>query len=210
MVANGLCHDDLSGTRDAHNCSILNHNTFSMRIGLVATVFWVIALLGVGVLAQASPPTTVEQVDLQRYVGTWFEIAKIPNWFQRNCVANTSAHYSLRDDGRIEVVNRCEDDDSKIDAATGIARVVDPQSNAKLEVSFFKLFGLSLFWGDYWILDLGQQYDYVVVGTPSRKYGWILSRSRELKDATLQSIHTRLRSAGYDPDAFIMTPHTKR
>jgi len=180
-----------------------------MCTGLGITVLWVFAIATFNVSAQASPPATVEQVDLQKYVGQWFEIAKIPNWFQRNCARNTSANYSLRDDRRIDVVNRCEDEDGDTDAAAGIARVVDTQSNAKLEVSFFKLFGMSLFWGDYWILDLGEQYDYVVVGTPSRKYGWILSRSPELEDKTLQTIYTRLRVAGYDPDVFVMTPHTQ-
>ena len=180
-----------------------------MYTGLGIGALWMCVLGTSTVAAQPSQPTTVAHVDLQKYVGQWFEIAKIPNWFQRNCVRNTSANYTLRDDGRIDVVNRCEDEDGAVDTAAGIARVVDQQTSAKLEVSFFKLFGISLFWGDYWILDLGEQYEYAVVGTPSRKYGWILSRSRELEAKTLKAIYKRLRMAGYDPAAFVMTLHTK-
>ncbi|MEJ2545696.1 MAG: lipocalin family protein, partial [Calditrichaceae bacterium] len=120
-------------------------------------------------------PVTVNYVDLNRYVGVWYEIAKIPNRFQKQCVSNTTATYSMNEDGTIKVINRCLQDDGSEDEAIGEARVVDTTSYAKLEVSFVSIFCVHLFWGDYWIIGLDESYQYAIVGTPSRKYGWILS-----------------------------------
>jgi apolipoprotein D and lipocalin family protein len=153
---------------------------------------------------------TVSHVDLNRYVGTWYEIAKIPNRFQRNCARDTTADYSLREDGRINVINRCVEGSGQIDEARGIARVVDSQSNAKLKVSFVNFLGMHLFWGDYWIIALGEGYEYALVGTPSRKYGWILSRNPALGNDKLTEAFSRLRSSGYDPNAFEMTSQSSR
>ena len=155
------------------------------------------------------PPETVAQVDLQRYAGRWYEIAKLPNAFQSGCVANTTAEYALREDGRIDVVNRCLTDDGEIDQAEGVARVVDPDSNAKLQVSFVQLFDAPVFWGDYWIIGLDEDYRYAIIGTPSRRYGWILSRTPQLAWTTLAQIYTQLRAKGYNPDDFTLTPQTE-
>lgn len=152
------------------------------------------------------PPETVAFVDLKRYLGSWYEIAVIPNRFQKHCRADTMARYGHLADGRIEVINSCLDGDGNIDVAQGVARIVDSGSNAKLEVSFVSLFGWHLFWGDYWILDLSPDYSYVIVGTPDRRYGWILSRSPVLSADTRERIDERLRAAGYDPAAFVDTP----
>ncbi len=133
------------------------------------------------------PLKTVEQVDLQRYMGTWYEIASYPQSFQRGC-AGTSATYSLRNDGKVKVVNRCFDQslDGEERVATGRARVVD-DSNAKLEVSFF-----GPFWGDYWIIELGAEYDHAVVAAPGRDYLWILSRSPQMEQDLLDSLMSDL------------------
>jgi apolipoprotein D and lipocalin family protein len=153
--------------------------------------------------------TTVEQVDLKRYTGTWYEIAKVPNRFQRKCACCTTAYYSLCEDGRIDVLNRCiKKDGTRIDAK-GIARVVETKSNAKLKVSFVRFLGISLFWGDYWIIGLGEDYEYAIVGTPTRKYGWILSRRPWLSQEALELAFSQLRAKGYDPARFEMTLHTK-
>ncbi len=152
-----------------------------------------------------SPPATVPSVDLERYAGLWYEIAKIPNRFQKKCAGNTTAYYSIRSDGKIDVINRCMKQNGDFDEARGIARVEDPQSNAKLKVSFVRFLGMSLFWGDYWIIGLGDNYEYAVVGTPNRKYGWILARNPKLEEATLQTITELLREQGYDPADFEMT-----
>ncbi|MEJ2628331.1 MAG: lipocalin family protein, partial [bacterium] len=95
--------------------------------------------------------STVDSVDLRKYVGLWYEVEKILNMFQKKCVKNTTAEYTLMENGKIRVVNRCVDNEEKIVLVKGRARVVDTTSNAKLKVSFVRFLGLNLFWGDYWI-----------------------------------------------------------
>ncbi|MDY0060400.1 MAG: lipocalin family protein [Myxococcota bacterium] len=145
----------------------------------------------------------VAQVELARYVGTWYEIANFPQSFQRGCTA-TTATYTLRADGEIDVVNRCRKGTpaGPEKKAQGRARVVDRVSNAKLEVSFFRPF-----WGDYWIVDLGQQYEYAVVGHPSRDYLWILSRTPELAKDVYDGIVGRLAAQGYETGRLMRTVH---
>ena len=142
------------------------------------------------------PLAAVEHVDLTRYAGTWYEIANFPQSFQRGCTA-TTAHYTLRDDGEVDVVNRCRRGglDGREDEAHGRARVADQGSTAKLEVSFFRPF-----WGAYWVIDLGPAYEYAVVGHPGRDYLWILSRTPALDSTTYEAILTRLRDKGYPLD----------
>lgn len=149
-----------------------------------------------------APPATVDWVDLDRYQGLWYEVARIPNRFQDHCVASTTARYRLRPDGRLSVLNRCLTGNGDWDQAQGIARVIDPTSNARLEVSFVSLLGWQLFWGDYWILELAPDYSHAVIGTPERDYGWILSRTPHLSASTRAAIDQRLREQGYDPDDF--------
>ena len=154
------------------------------------------------------PPVTVDSVDLQKYIGKWYEIAKIPNSFQKKCDRNTTATYTLRDDGKIDVINRCIEKDGSINEAKGIAEVVDRKSNAKLEVSFVRILGIQLFWGDYWIIGLDKDYNYAVVGNPSRKYGWILSRTPKLSEKDMDIVFEILKKQGYDPNDFVMTEQT--
>lgn len=160
--------------------------------------------------ATAEPPRTVDHVDLERYMGRWYEIAALPNFFQRNCVRDTTADYSLRNDGTVEVANRCETEDGEVDEARGVARPADPANNAKLEVSFVNVFGKQLFWGDYWIIGLGADYDYALVGTPSRRWGWILAREPKPSRQRIESWLERLREQGYDPKAFVLTDQGPR
>jgi apolipoprotein D and lipocalin family protein len=155
--------------------------------------------------SELKEPKTVKKVDLNRYVGTWYEIARIPNRFQKQCVKNVTATYSLREDGRIEVINRCVEEDGNVDEAEGIAQVVDKESFSKLEVSFVSFLGIRPFWGDYWILGLDENYKYVVVGDPSRDYGWILSRTQKMEEKDLDACFDILRKQAYDPDEFVMT-----
>lgn len=154
----------------------------------------------------AGPPVTVDRVDLARYMGRWHEVALLPNFFQRRCVADTTAEYALREDGLVSVTNRCRTQSGEIDQVEGVARVVDPETNAKLEVSFVSLFGLRLFWGDYWVLGLGDDYDYALIGTPSRRYGWILARDPNPSEAQLADWLKALAEQGYDPKAFVRSP----
>jgi apolipoprotein D and lipocalin family protein len=145
-----------------------------------------------------SPPLdVVSDVDLDRYVGRWFEIASYPQRFQRGCVA-TTANYSLRDDGRIRVENACRDGafDGELRRAEGVAWVPDPgSSQAKLKVQFFWPFR-----ADYWIIELDPGYRYAVVGHPSRDYLWILSRSRTMEPGDYERVLARIEAHGYDLD----------
>ena len=154
---------------------------------------------------QLPPLETVAYVNLQRYAGTWYEIANYPQRFQRGCTA-TTATYIIRKDGEVNVVNRCRKGsiDGPEDSARGRARVVDRRSNAKLEVSFFRPF-----WGDYWIIDLGKEYDYAVVGHPGRDYLWILSRTPTMDETIYEDILQRLRDRGYQLDRLQKTLQRK-
>jgi len=144
---------------------------------------------------------TVPSVDLGRYLGTWYEIASFPQHFQRGCTG-TTATYALRADGEIDVLNRCRKGglDGEEASARGRARVVDRSTNAKLEVSFFRPF-----WGDYWIVDLGPDYEYAAVGHPGRDYLWILARTPTLDGAVYQGIVGRLREQGYEVERLVRT-----
>lgn len=145
---------------------------------------------------------TVSRVDLQLYVGTWYDIASFPQRFQRGCTG-TTATYTIRGDGDIDVLNRCRKGslDGKEESAQGRARVIDRSTNAKLKVSFFRPF-----WGDYWIIDLGANYDYAVVGHPSRDYLWILGRKPTMDNAVYEGILGRLRAQGYEVARLERTP----
>jgi len=151
------------------------------------------------------PLQTVSKVDLSRYTGTWFEIASYPQSFQEGC-NGTTATYTLRDDGEIGVVNRCRKGSlsGEEDSAEGRARVVDETTNAKLEVTFFWPF-----WGDYWIIDLDDDYEYAVVGHPSRDYLWILSRKPTMESSVYQGILQRVQAMGYPLDRLQKTLQPK-
>jgi len=167
----------------------------------VTLIFALLTLAAVGLGSRTaradtnlSPLQTVQQVDLKRYLGQWYEIARYPNRFQKGCL-ESSANYTLRDDGDIEVLNRCKDSgDGKQRQSKGHAWMVDTTSNAKLKVSFFWPFR-----GDYWIIELGREYEYAVIGTPTRKYFWILSRTRSMDDTLYAAILQRAKQQGFDP-----------
>jgi apolipoprotein D and lipocalin family protein len=141
------------------------------------------------------PLEVVDSVDLDRYLGRWYEIASYPMYFQKGCTA-TTADYALREDGLIEVINSCRKGtlDGKLKQAKGRAKVVDTETNAKLKVSFF-----GPFWGNYWIIDLDPDYQWAVVGGPKRKYLWILSRTPQMDQELYDEILARLPAMGYDP-----------
>lgn len=147
------------------------------------------------------PLETVDFVDINRYIGEWYEIARYEHRFQKGCVGS-KATYTMRDDGKISVVNECFDNSSsgKLRSAKGKAWVVDKQSNAKLKVSFFWPFA-----GDYWVIDLGENYEYAVVGHPDRKYLWVLSRTPEMDENVYQSILDRLQKQEYDTSKLFRT-----
>ena len=143
---------------------------------------------------QLLPITTVDYVDVDRYLGLWYEIARFPNRFEKNCEGVT-AEYARRDDGKISVVNSCRKGatNGALKVANGRARIVDQSSNAKLKVSFF-----GPFWGDYWILELDEDYSFAIVGEPSGRYLWILSRTPEVSSERMEAALMKLRTSGYD------------
>ena len=144
----------------------------------------------------------VPHVDLNRYVGQWYEIARLPNRFEKKCANSVTATYSLRTDGKIEVVNRCRKLSGDYTTAKGKAKVVDKTTNAKLKVTFFWPF-----YGDYWILDLGKNYEYAVVGAPNRKYLWILSRSPQMDETVYRQLLAKMAARGFKTEQMIKTPH---
>ena len=152
------------------------------------------------------PMTTVSTVDLERYAGLWYEIAKIPNRFQKQCVRGTTAEYTLREDGRIAVTNRCVEEDGDPSEAKGVAKIVDAASRAKLKVSFVSFLGWRPFWGDYWVIGLDADYRWAIVGTPDRKYGWVLSRTPSLDADAMDAIFAIIERNGYRRTAFEMSP----
>ncbi len=142
----------------------------------------------------------VDSVDLSRYVGRWYEIARLPNRFQKKCADSVTADYALRPDGKIEVINRCRKTNGEYTTAKGKAKIVDRRSNAKLKVTFFWPF-----YGDYWILDLGPNYEYAVVGDQSRDSLWILSRTPQMDEAVYQQLLAKMQRRGFKTERMIRT-----
>jgi len=149
----------------------------------------------------------VEKVELNRYLGKWYEIASIPAPFQKQCAYGVTATYSMGKEGMIEVLNQCWTKEGKLKSAKGRAWVVDEKSNAKLKVSFVPLVNWNFLAGDYWVIDLGKNYEYAVVGHPTRKYGWILAREPKIDKSALDKIIQRLAEQGYDFSKFRLTEH---
>lgn len=185
-----------------------------MRLGRLAP-FWgrvcvgfvlSLALTGCAGLRGGTPPETVPAVDLSRYVGTWYEIASYPQFFNRSLVA-TTATYALLEDGRVSVFNRGlrNSFDGAESTILGKARVVDTATNSKLAVRFDE-FPVNLFEGKYWIVLLEDDYQWAVVSDPARSTLFILSRTAHLDDAVYTDILEQLRAKGFDTDKLHVTP----
>ena len=150
--------------------------------------------------------TTVSHVDLERYQGKWYEVARLPNRFQRDC-AGATADYALREDGRVSVLNTCYTRGGEVRTIRGSAKVVDP-SNARLRVRFDGLFFKLFSWlikANYWILELDPEYRYAVVGTPDRKYLWILSRGPEMDEPLYRELLDRSEAHGFEVERILRT-----
>lgn len=171
-------------------------------IGLMTT------LLCFQTIASAGNFKTVEQVDLEKYIGRWYEIASIPQSFQKQCVSDTTAEYQVNADGTIQVINSCATKSGERSIAKGRAKVVNTETNAELKVTFVHLFGhwIYTFGGGYYVVGLGQNYEYAIVGHPSFEYAWILSRTPQLDAVTLNDIDIQLKNLGYDSCALKITP----
>lgn len=176
----------------------IGRTAFEFSVKLIAAVVITSSISGCNALQ--APLDVVEKVDLGRFTGRWYEIARYPHSFEKGC-AGVTADYALKQNGRISVVNTCREGslDGEVRTIEGTARVVDKDSSAKLAVTFFPPFE-----APYWILELGDDYDYAVIGEPSRKFLWILSRTPSLDDALYQGILDRVSERGYDPSRLVL------
>lgn len=166
-------------------------------VGLLATAgAWFLDRHPVG---NVSVPEPASPVELKRYLGRWYEIGRYEQRFERGCEGVT-ADYSLRTDGKIDVLNRCRKSNGKFEEARGIAKVVDLVSNAKLKVSFF-----GPFYGDYWVLDHANDYSWSIVGEPSGRYLWILAREANPSAEVVEQLIGRTRALGYNTDMLVRT-----
>lgn len=164
----------------------------------------------VGCATQTHNLPTQADVNLEKYAGTWYEQARLPNRFQDDCAGDVRADYTLLANGSIEVVNQCRTSDGKTKVAQGegrLATAFDPPDPARLEVRFAPKWTswLPMVWGDYWIMRLEGNYQYSLVGTPNRKYLWVLSRERSADDATVRRLLDHARTLGFDVDQVVRT-----
>ena len=150
--------------------------------------------------ASTAELTTISVLEVPRYLGVWYEIAKFPNRFQRKCVGNTRAEYRLNDDGTVQVINRCKLESGEITKATGTARQVGIASSPRFEVRFAPawLSFIPAVWGNYWVIDLDEGYQLVAVSEPSRKYLWVLSRTPKVDQKSYEELLGRLVAKGFN------------
>ena len=173
---------------------ILRSTCAALALGLAA--------LSLPALAADSqqPLQTIERLDLQRYLGTWHEIARTPNWFQQKCVGESRAEYSLNPGATLRVVNRCRLGDGSTNEAIGEARRVGAADSAQLLVRFAPawLSWLPMVWGDYWVIDLDPDYQLVAVSEPKREYLWVLARQPRVDEQAYQALLQRLQHKGFE------------
>ncbi|MBF7142165.1 MULTISPECIES: lipocalin family protein [Pseudomonas] len=165
-----------------------------------------------GVLAACSTsgtrevaPKTAGKVDLKRYQGTWYELARLPMFFQRNCV-QSEAHYGVKPDGTVDVLNRCKTADGTWEEAHGTATQQVAGETDKLWVVFdnwFSKIAPGLTKGDYWIIDLDSGYNQVIVGTPDRKFLWLMSRTPDVSESVKEQMVSRAQQQGFDTSRLI-------
>ena len=164
--------------------------------------------LAAGAAAQEAPVQTIASLDVNRYVGTWYEIAKYPNRFQKQCASHTRAQYLTNADGSLQVINRCVTSEGKTLEALGQAHQVGGASSPKLQVRFAPawLSWLPWVWGDYWVIDLDPSYQLAAVSDAQREYLWVLSRHKQVDPTTYQALMTRLAKQGFDIQKLELSP----
>jgi apolipoprotein D and lipocalin family protein len=182
-----------------------------MRLSL-ATAMTAAALVSGALAAPAAAQdiVTVEKVDMVRYAGTWYEIARLPNKLQAECAGDVSTTFRLRGMRTYDIETRCRRKDGSEEIDMGIARVQDPTTGAKMEWRFLPL-ALAWWpfaWTDYWIVDLSPDYSWAVAAVPTREAMWILSRKPELDAATYDRLVAKARAMGFDTGKLIRTRHS--
>lgn len=183
-----------------------SHFMKSFSIALIACLAWTAASaqfpaspVGPQPLRPLAP---IASLDVPRYMGTWFEIAKYPNRFQKKCLSDTQAHYTLQASGTVQVINRCKTESGEIDEALGEARQTGAATSPRLQVRFAPawLSLLPFVWGNYWVIDLDEGYQLVAVSEPQREYLWILSRQPTVSADAYAALLGRLKAQGFDLD----------
>ncbi len=171
-----------------------------LRIFLILSILLVLSCTKSN--SQMIDNTTVKQLDLNRYLGTWYEIARFPHSFEKNLVGVT-ATYSLRNDGLIKVLNQGYKNTlkGKLSNAEGKAKIPDKSEPGKLKVSFFWIF-----YADYFVLELDENYQYAMIGSSSPKYFWILSRTPKMAPATYEMLLEKARKRGYNLEKLYKVP----
>ena len=151
---------------------------------------------------------TIASLDVPRYMGTWYEIAKFPNRFQTKCVANTRAQYLAQADGSVQVLNSCVTNDGSTIDALGQAKQVGPSTSPKLQVRFAPawLSWLPMVWGDYWVIDLDADYQLAAVSDAKREYLWVLSRTPQVPALHYNALMERLKAQHFDVQKLDRTP----
>ena len=153
----------------------------------------------------SKPLTTIASLDLNRYMGVWYEIARYPNWLQEKCAGDTRAEYALQADQTVKVINRCRLKDGRTNEAVGQDRLVGGMGSARLQVRFAPawLSFLPFVWGDYWVVDIDPDYSLVAVSEPKREYLWVLARTPHIDQAAYRAMQERLKQHGFDVSRLI-------
>lgn len=172
-----------------------------------------IASLSCSVSVQAADKLpTIDRIALERYSGLWYEVARLPNRFERHCAGDITATYALLPAGKIDVLNQCRKLDGSLMSARGLARSADGRSTSRLEVRFAPAW-LGMFpfvWGDYWVIDLAADYSWSMVGSPDRKYFWILSRQPAMDKPQLDRLLKRAQAIGFDTSQIVFVQNKVR
>lgn len=186
------------------NPTILRTSLLALLCG---TLLGACAATPAGPREDAPPLATIATLDLPRYMGTWYEIAKYPNRFQKHCAGDTRAQYSLQPGGGVQVINRCRRADGSLDEAVGSARQLGDDTSPRLQVRFAPrwLSFLPFVWGNYWVADLAPDYQLAAVSEPKREYLWILSRTPTVPPAAYAALLERLAYQGFDLSKLTLT-----
>jgi apolipoprotein D and lipocalin family protein len=191
-------------------------SSMKLKISVIVLVSAIVSACSQLPFASASsdnlpPLKTIATLDVPRYMGTWYEIAKYPNKFQKKCVAETLAQYSLQPEGTVKVTNRCKKADGSIDEAIGEARQIGIATSPKLQVRFAPVWlaRIPLVWGNYWVIDLDPAYRLVAVSEPKREFLWVLSRTPTVSAQAYDALLARLKAQGFELDGLERTQQTK-
>lgn len=184
------------------------------RLGKIAVGGAVLLGLSLATMAYAQKPplATVEKLEVDRYLGVWYEVARKPLYFQNKCDRDVTATYTLNENGNVNVDNKCYSKDGKLEQSVGEAFIQNAPFNTKLKVSFLPsaIRWLPVGRGDYWVLKLDEDYQTVLVGEPSRKYMWVLSRDAHPDEQVVSEYLNYAKSVGYDLSDVIKTKQTQK